>query len=217
MQEIVISEDGSHTLYQPDLDEHYHSIHGAITESMHIYINAGLKQSPKQDISIFEAGFGTGLNALLTWQYAVAGKRNIYYHSLEKFPVAAEIYNQLNYCHRLKIPCDIFLKMHTCHWNKAFNTGHGFVLEKTMADLVSFEFTKSYDIFYFDAFSPSRQPELWTDSIFQKIFRAANPGAVLTTFSVKGEVRRSMEHAGFRVELLPGPPGKNAIIRAVKD
>ncbi|GAO30203.1 tRNA (5-methylaminomethyl-2-thiouridine)(34)-methyltransferase MnmD [Geofilum rubicundum] len=216
--ELRISEDGSSTLYRADLDEHYHSFHGAIQESMHVFIEAGLKNvRPKSALNILEIGFGTGLNALLTWIHKPEGI--IHYHGLEKYPVDPDLTALINYPQLLggERVLRHFSAMHAGVWDQEMVIQDDFLLTKLKVDLCDFEFKTRYDLVYFDAFAPEKQPELWTDTIFRNIFNKMSHGGVLTTYSAKGAVRRSMQAAGFEVERIPGPPGKREMLRATKE
>ena len=216
--ESKISEDGSSTLYRPDIDEHYHSVHGAIQESEHVFIQAGLEYFTSQEVSILEVGFGTGLNALLTMVYR--NGRNIRYHAIERWPISEETIARLNYpaCISSKEPAakEYFRDLHNCLWNQTMQITDWFSIFKQNMDLRSFENAGPYDVVYFDAFAPDKQPELWTPEIFKKITDAMNKGGVLTTYSAKGSVKRALTEAGMTVTKLPGPPGKRDIIRAIK-
>jgi len=218
--QIIITEDGSSTLIHPLLDESYHSIHGAIQESNHIFIDAGLKywlnkSTQNKTISILEIGFGTGLNILLTIQVLRQEKRKFQIHSIEKFPIGKEISDQLNYGKILNQQ-QLFEQIHSLDWNQreTLSTNEAFIKEKV--DLTNFECNTKYDVVYFDAFSPEKQQELWTGEIFRKLYACMNMGAVLTTYSAKGQVRRNMQSAGFTVERISGPPGKREMLRAIK-
>lgn len=214
--ELRTSEDGSSTLYRPDLDEHYHSIHGAIQESMHVFIRAGLDQHPDSSLKILEVGFGTGLNALLTLIHQ--GSKNIYYHTIERFPLNKSTVSEINYPKELKMTesRNLYLKMHQAPWNNDCEITPGFILHKEESDLVDFKPLTNYDLVYFDAFGPDKQPELWTPEIFKKISEAVNPGGLLVTYSCKGTVKRALKDAGMQIEKIPGPPGKREMLRATK-
>ena len=211
-----ITEDGSTTLYRPDLDEHYHSIHGAIQESMHVFIEAGLKKCKSDSLKILEIGFGTGLNALLTM--INANKKHIVYHSIEKFPLEKNIVEKLNFPSIINSTVSVnwLKKIHETKWNKEYEIEPWFKLKKIEADFLEHNFEKGYDLVYFDAFAPEKQPELWNIEIFQKIFDSMSDNAILTTYCAKGSVRRAMLSCGFVVERIPGPPGKRQMMRAVK-
>ena len=215
--DLKMTKDGSHTLYRKDLDEHYHSIRGARQESMHVYINPGLKEISKEVIRIFEVGFGTGLNTILSLIEAEKMNKSLVYDSIEKYPLPTDIINQLNYPDLLPAEYrEVFYKIHTGKWGEVSDFGN-MELTKIHADIRDYTFTGSYDIIYFDAFGPEKQPELWTADILEKIYHATEPGGLFITYSVKGEVRRLLQGLGFRVERLKGPPGKKEILRAVKN
>lgn len=212
--ELLITSDGSHTLFVPEIDECYHSSHGAIQESQHIFIEAGLKQCAKLEIKVLEIGFGTGLNAFLTLIEAEKAQTQIHYASLELFPVEIEKALQLNYADGYSTEFrNHFELLQTSPWNTIVQISPYVSLEKVEADFTTIEFSDMYDVIYFDAFSPEKQPEMWSQEQFEKIAKQCNPGAILTTYCAKGIVRRAMQAAGFLVERLPGPPGKREILR----
>ncbi len=212
-RELKTTADGSHTLYLPEFDEHYHSTHGAIQEAEHIYIEAGLKSCNAETISVLEAGFGTGLNCLLT---AVNTSKKIHYHTIELYPLSLQQIEQLNYTDNLPRSRQLFQKIHQCPWNSAEEITPNFSLQKSEADIRTIQLHKNYDVVYFDAFAPDVQPELWTVEVFQNIYNHCNKNAVLTTYCSKGIVKQALRKAGFTVKRLPGPPGKRHIIQAVK-
>lgn len=215
--EIKLTEDGSHTLFVPAIDECYHSSHGAVQESRHIFIDAALRCCTQSDIVVLEIGFGTGLNALLALAEAEQTCKRIRYISLEKFPVAVEQALELNYPQQIGIDAELFCSLHTAPWNVAVAVTPHFTLQKMEADFCCFEHQAAYDVVFFDAFSPDKQPEMWSQAQFERIFAACNAGALLTTYCAKGVVRRAMQAAGFLVERLPGPPGKREMLRARKN
>jgi tRNA U34 5-methylaminomethyl-2-thiouridine-forming methyltransferase MnmC len=215
--ELVITSDGSHTLFVPELCEHYHSIHGAVQESALVYIKNGLEFCSANPLKIFEVGFGTGLNALLTATSRSAEKRIIHYSTIEKFPVPESIISKLN--HRSftgKKESAIFDKIHEAKWGSFEKITEYFYIRKIKCDLVSDQIEGKYDLIYFDAFGPDKQPDIWSGGVFGKIAEITLPGGVLVTYSAKGEVKRLLKSNGFKVELLPGPPGKREMIRAIK-
>ncbi len=212
---LIKTDDGSHTLSLPSAGETYHSRFGAIRESRHVFINNGLLVSEKDPLHILEIGFGTGLNALLTLQETEDTVRRIHYTALERYPVPLEIVSRLNYCNLLNIDCERFLRMHTLPWGKESSLTDRFSLLKIQDDLLTSHLPGHYDLIYFDAFSAAAQPEMWTPEIFSKIGSAMTQGAILVTYAAKGSVRRALQQTGFRVERLPGPPGKREMIRAI--
>jgi tRNA U34 5-methylaminomethyl-2-thiouridine-forming methyltransferase MnmC len=218
--QLVTTGDGSHTLYLPRLDEHYHSTYGAIQESMHVFIQAGLfclLERPM--ISVLEIGFGTGLNALLACMTAREYRKEITYHTLEKFPVDARITGKLNYPALLSAamdPAGLFAGIHSAPWNTTVIIHPCFQIHKIMDDLLTFQPDFQYDLIFFDAFAPGKQPEMWSPEIFTRLHKNLNPEGIITTYCAKGEVQRMLKAAGFRIEKLPGPPGKREILRGRK-
>jgi tRNA U34 5-methylaminomethyl-2-thiouridine-forming methyltransferase MnmC len=210
-----ITADNSPTLYVPELDEHYHSINGAVQESQHIFINAGLKQINKKKIKILEIGFGTGLNALLTFSETQKNKQPIIrYTGIEKYPVPLDIIEVLL---KENIPRkDIFKQIHKTPWENETAVSDFFSLKKIKVDLKTFMPEDSYDLIYFDAFAPDKQPELWTKNIFVKLFNATDKNGILVTYSAKGIVKQALRNAGYFVKRLPGPPGKRHMVEAIK-
>jgi tRNA U34 5-methylaminomethyl-2-thiouridine-forming methyltransferase MnmC len=211
-REIIITEDGSPTISLPEEHVTYHSIHGAIQESNHIFIEAGLKQQLSQYpvIHIFEMGFGTGLNALLTLEQAIKLQQKIVYHTVELFPLTLEEVGKLDY------QDTALLSLHQCPWEEEIVINEYFTLFKTRRSLLDYYTTQPVHLVYFDAFDPEAQPELWTEEVFKKIYDFLLPKGLVVTYSSKGSVRRIMMSVGFNVEKLPGPPGKREIIRARK-
>jgi len=219
LKEFLITEDGSHTIYLPEMDEHYHSIHGAIQESKHVYIEQGLLQTTKNELSILEIGFGTGLNAYLTYCYAKQMKIAVNYFSLEKFPLTEQEYLQLNYPHTIFPEFSlVFEQMHRAGWNSVAEISPAFKLHKIQADLLNFKFNSSpqFDLVYYDAFAPGKQPEMWTDEIIHRIAGTVKPDGILVTYCAKGTVRRAFAYAGLKMERIPGPIGKKEILRGKK-
>lgn len=209
--------DNSHTLYHPELDEHYHSIHGAHQESVHVYIAMGLEAHQKNSaLRVFEMGFGTGLNVLLAQEFAEKHQRPIAFTSVEKFPLPLDISGQLNFGKTAQ-SADIYQKLHTAPWEQPIKISPYFTLTKIAADVMDVVLTSSFDVVFYDAFGPRVQPELWELPIFEKLYGLMAPGGILVTYCAKGQVRRNMQAAGFRVERLPGPPGKREMLRAIKE
>ncbi len=220
---IETTKDGSHTLFVPELNEHYHSTHGAIQESGHIYINAGLNYCDKQTVNLLEIGFGTGLNAFMTLLDSEKKNRKVNYTTFELYPLPVINAEKLNYSRILAPPTqnEVFISLHTSPWNTPPTeiTPPDFTLNKLLIDvqeLPDFRPHQTFDVIYYDAFAPEKQPEMWTQEIFDTLYSLSNCGAVLTTYCAKGSVRRMLQVSGFFVERLPGPPGKREIIRAVK-
>lgn len=221
-REPVITKDGSHTISIPGMNVTYHSVHGAIQESQHVYIQAGLLDAGIFDYAgvhmLLEVGFGTGLNALLTLAEADKHKNRIYYTAIEPHPLEAFITGDLNYCRQpgLSSYQPRFERMHACGWEEMFEISEFFRLTKTRTKLEDFNTGDLYSIIYFDAFAPGAQPELWTKAIFEKLYSLLLPGGILVTYCSKGDVRRNMTAAGFTVEKLQGPKGKREMLRATK-
>jgi tRNA U34 5-methylaminomethyl-2-thiouridine-forming methyltransferase MnmC len=218
-RKLLVTKDGSHTVSMEDRYVTYHSTHGAITESMHVFIRAGLLSlEGKEQISIFEMGFGTGLNALLTVLESQKSGQKMYYYSSELYPLEEELWSRLNYAQELKNADgeSLFRRIHLCEWNTNCQLTSTFTLHKSNTDLIRLDPNQSFDLIYFDAFAPSAQPELWTEEVFRKMLAILNGGGRLVTYCSKGSVRRAMQAAGFLVEKLPGPPGKREIVRATK-
>ena len=215
--EIKKTEDGSNTLYVKDLDEYYHSIFGAITESRHVYIQAGLEAIESEQINVFEMGFGTGLNAFLTLIQARQTGKTVRYTAMELYPLENSVIESLDYgTHFPKGESGFFYLLHQAPWNKLTKICKEFTIEKIHADISKLEVSEQYDLVYFDAFGPDVQPELWTTDIFQKIYKSMRYGSILTTYSSKGQVKQNLREVGFSVKRLPGPPGKFHMTRARK-
>lgn len=215
-QHLRFTDDGSHTVYNSLVNECYHSVHGARAESEHIFIRSGLHEMHRTDISVFEVGFGTGLNALLTLEEALQKHLSVRYTAVERYPIEPNLYERLNYG---TTPYEraLFLSLHRAEWEREVPLCDCFSLKKTEADFTQIEFSEQFDLVYFDAFSPERQPEMWSEELFAKLYNAMNEGGVLVTYCAKGVVRRTMQAVGFRVERIAGPTGgKREILRARK-
>jgi tRNA U34 5-methylaminomethyl-2-thiouridine-forming methyltransferase MnmC len=217
--DIIITEDGSNSVFSNFYKEQYHSTHGAIQESKHIFIEAGLKTiiENKKEINILEIGFGTGLNALMTLHETKQMNVKVNYTSFEAYPIVREIYCKLNFASFFNLPNEEFLKLHEVNWNEIVQITENFSIQKLNQKIEDAELPiNKFDLVYFDAFSPEIQPELWTEIIFAKLFDSMKNNAVLTTYSAKGIVKRALKSAGFFVENIPGPPGKREITREKK-
>lgn len=241
---IETTDDGSATLYVPELDEHYHSVKGARTESQHIFIDMGLKASAAPAPRVLEVGFGTGLNAQLTLEEAERTGRHVHYTGIERYPLTWEEISPLHYTDH-----PLFEALHRAPWGQDVPVSPHFTLHKVEADVhealgneerqmkneesgcattvwadtpqenSSFFIPHSslYDVVYFDAFAPEKQPDMWSESLFRSLWRCMAPEGMLTTYCAKGVVRRMLQSIGFHVERLPGPPGgKREILRARK-
>jgi tRNA U34 5-methylaminomethyl-2-thiouridine-forming methyltransferase MnmC len=217
LNQLVTTSDGSHTIFVPELNEHYHSIYGAILESEHVYLRNGYDFSICDPVHIFEVGFGTGLNAFLTALRCMNDKKKVFYTAIEKYPLEENVTNLLNY-HQFKgkESKKIFDCISSSPWGEMQNICNNFNLMKIKGDLKTCELTGSFDLVYFDAFGPDKQPEMWTADIFNKISHIIKTNGIFITYSAKGDVKRKLKSAGFDVTLLAGPPGKRHIIRAIK-
>lgn len=219
-KQLVVTEDGSHSIYLPELDEHYHSRHGAIQESKHVFINAGLRTICPgiSKAEILEIGMGTGLNAFLTWLESKELANDISYTALEPFPVSREMASQLNYPGLLEAEEDktIFSKIHQLPFGQEERFSGKFTFIKNELKVQEAELQQQYHVIYFDAFGPRVQPEMWTEDVFKKLYEALLPGGALVTYCAKGEVKRTLRAVGFEVETLPGPPGKREMVRAAR-
>ncbi len=217
-RQIIPTADGSHTLYVPALDEHYHSVHGAIQESNHVFIEAGLKQLIHlPEINVFEVGFGTGLNAFLTLKYALENRIKINYQAIEKYPLLPAEFEALNFTGgQNNKEFQQFLMLHQSPWEKWIAIEPNFRLYKIEGSLEKSDFEGNIHLVYFDAFAPDKQSELWSDEIFSRLFNKMAAGGILVTYCAKGQVRRNLQSAGFKTERIPGPPGKREMLRARK-
>jgi tRNA U34 5-methylaminomethyl-2-thiouridine-forming methyltransferase MnmC len=212
--EIRKTNDGSSTIWSEKYGETYHSGFGAVTESSHVFIEAGLKQVITNPVNVFEMGFGSGLNALLTLMEARKLNRRVHYHAIELHPL------ELDFVDAFDIPVEykeVFRTIHASEWDKETEVDANFTIRKIRGDLTLWQPGSFYHLVYYDAFSPESQPELWTADMFRKIYDMMYPGGILTTYCAKGVVRRNMIATGFTVERLPGPPGKREMLRARKN
>jgi tRNA U34 5-methylaminomethyl-2-thiouridine-forming methyltransferase MnmC len=218
--EVIVTADGSKTLYMAGLDEQYHSVNGAFTESQHVFLNNGLFfHKEKVALNVLEIGFGTGLNALLTGLAALERKIYVNYFALEKYPLSSDTINELDYGGYLGGAArEMSEAIEKAIWNCLTEIHPWFRLCKSEGDLLSrdLELEMQPDVVYFDAFGPDKQPEMWIGQVFEKLYGWIAPGGVIVTYSAKGEVRRRMASAGFSMERLPGPPGKREMLRGIK-
>ena len=222
-REIIITGDGSSTIHIPEWNEQYHSKHGALQEARHVFIDMGLipvcEKGDLHEISILEIGFGTGLNALVTWEEAQNQNKSIVYTGVEAYPVAKDEVEKLNFSAIIKDPLavEFFNKIHESEWEAEVAITKSFKLTKQQKFFQDIEDTELYNLIYFDAFGARVQPELWSVEIFNKMYNALKNKGVLVTYAAKGSVRRAMLEVGFLVERLPGPPGKREMLRATKN
>ena len=215
---IVNTGDGSHTVTSRFSGEHYHSTHGAVGESLHVFLRNGLDAlGPRAQIRVLEMGFGTGLNALLTRLRARRLEQLIDFVSVESQPLPQSIISQLNYGRTVEGATDDMLaQLHGAPWGEVVQLEPFFRLQKVQARIEEVELVRSFNAVYYDAFGPAYQPELWTRDLFARMYDVLLPGGVLVTYCAKGQVKRDLREAGFLVESPPGPPGKREMTRARK-
>lgn len=218
-REIVQTSDGSTTIYLPEWEENYHSKHGAIQEAKHVFIKNGFSLFNQDEISILEIGFGTGLNAFITFLEGINSKTKVNYTGVEAYPVEFNEIAQMNYVVELQATHyePIFQKMHTCDWNLNVKISDEFSLTKRQQFFDQIDDIEAFDLIYFDAFGYRVQPELWSTEIFQKMYNALKSGGRLVTYAARGVVKRSMIEVGFTVQKLAGPPGKREMFLASKE
>ena len=212
---LITTKDGSHTIWNEELDETYHSRHGALQESLHVFIEMGLVPllSHKNEIRVFEMGFGTGLNAWLTFHRLKETKIILRYNGIEAFPLDQQITHSLNYADQDR---DLFHKLHNVPWGQFNEISPNQWLLKRKVKIEEMDENQSFDLIYYDAFGPNTQPDLWSAEVLNKCVRMMNPGAVFVTYCSKGQVRRDLRDAGLEMEKLPGPPGKREMLRGIK-
>ena len=217
---VIVTEDGSSSLIQNGMNETYHSIHGALQESRHVFINSGLKpvlEANKKEVSILEIGLGTGLNALLTFIATQPADVKVYYEAIEAYPLSTETVSLLNYPVILNAASP-FAAIHTCGWNTSSEISPHFHLYKRAIKIEEALLAlEKFDLVYFDAFAPNKQPEMWEHGVLSKVVNAMKKQGVFVTYSAKGQLKRDLISLGLSVEKLPGPPGKREMIRAVKN
>lgn len=222
-REIFKTADGSHSIRLPEWNEQYHSKHGAIREAEHVFIESGLVYATEflmleKHLEVLEVGFGTGLNAFLTALFGQKNNLSIDYTALEAYPVQEEEWKRLNYPNEIsqKNTEDLFEKIHQAKWEQKVQITPNFSLKKHKIFFQDFQKKDLVDVIYFDAFGPRVQPELWEEDLLKAMFNALHEKGVLVTYSAKGSVRRALDHIGFEVEKIPGPPGKREMLRAHK-
>ncbi|NJO90480.1 MAG: tRNA (5-methylaminomethyl-2-thiouridine)(34)-methyltransferase MnmD [Chloroflexia bacterium] len=211
---IIQTNDGSNTIYLPDLDETYHSKFGAINEAQHIFIDNGLAKLNRLEINVLEVGFGTGLNALLTLLYSERNRLNVNYITIEKYPLPAEIVSALNYSETVAGEDKFFVKIHELEWERTHQLSKHFTFKKVAADILddNLSLPQNIDLIYFDAFAPSKQAEIWGEKIFKKLYDCLSEEGKLVTYSSAGIVKQALRNTGFLVKRLQGPPGKHHML-----
>jgi len=215
---IIKTRDKSDTIFVKRYNEIYHSSHGALNESKHVFIQSGLQFIQLEKIRIFEVGFGTGLNAILSYLESLKKDIKIEYTGIELYPLDPELIDKLNFTDFIpKNEQAVFQLIHHSEWNKKNKLAPNFTFTKIQADFTSYQFNNCFDLIYFDAFAPEKQPEMWSLGNFQKIFDALNQEGILVTYSSKGLVKRNLREAGFKVKRLEGPAGKRHMLRASKE
>ncbi len=219
--ELKMTGDGSHTLFVPELNENYHSYHGAYAEAIHVFIETGLMVAKDNfsPLEVFEVGFGTGLNATLAYEFS--GKQNhpVHYTGIEKYPLTSEIISQLNYWEFWKNDemDDAFSKMHREKWDSNIVIDANFQFRKLNGSVLEYIFESNlYHVIFFDAFAPEKQPEMWSVELFKKLYNSLAKGGMLVTYCAKGKFKRDLKAAGFDVQTLVGPPGKREMVRGMK-
>lgn len=217
-REIITTQDGSVTIYLPEMQENYHSKFGAIQEANHVFIQNGLALTQSRPISILEIGFGTGLNAFITYVESLKNSQQISYTGVEAYPVTPEEVAQLNYPEQLGASNEqnTFNTMHSQDWEKQNALSTNFTLEKRKQFFQDIEDVNTYDLIYFDAFGYQFQPDLWSVEIFNKMFSALKKDGILVTYACRTVIKKAMIEAGFTTEKIPGPPGKREMLRGYK-
>ena len=216
-RQIIQTQDGSTTIYLPEWEESYHSKHGAVQEAYHVFIKNGFSLFQGKPIAVLEIGFGTGLNALITCLEASQTKQAVHYVGVEAYPVAIDEALQLNYPLAIDPECEpLFKQLHLAVWEKPTLLTPVFTLTKRKQFFQDIQDVGLYDLVYFDAFGFRVQPELWTEEVFATMYKAMKPGGVLVTYACRSVIKNAMLAVGFKVEKLPGAPGKREMLRAFK-
>ncbi len=217
---LIITQDGSHSVFSEQYGVTYHSRYGAVTESLHVFIQAGLrcKAAVQPRLAVLEVGLGTGLNAFLTWMEAERRNLTVRYTALESAPLSLAEAQAFNYPEHLGLPerRPDFCRLHDCAWERAVRLSAHFWLRKKRMPVQAYRPVQAFDLIYFDAFAPGAQPEMWTEAVLRAMYRALRPEGILVTYCAKGQVKRTLRAVGFEVESLPGPPGKREMTRAWK-
>ena len=214
LREITITQDGSTTIHLPELNESYHSKHGAIQEAYHVFIKNGLSLLQEKSVSVLEIGFGTGLNAFITYLESLKNNFSIDYVGVEAYPILAEEVLQMNYVSELKADehQTVFNTMHQVSWDESHEISEYFKLTKRKQKFEDISDENRFNLIYFDAFGFTVQPELWSEEIFQKMYEALKPNGILVTYACRTSIKRAMIASGFEVKKLPGAPGKREML-----
>lgn len=217
-RKIIVTGDNSKTLLIPELDETYHSVHGALNEARHVFINNGLESIDKSNVAVFELGFGTGLNLLVTLEFLSNKDIKVDYTSIENYPLPHETIEKMDYDRLIDAKyAEVYIKSHQVEWNKKIGLTEKLNLTKVDADVSIYEMEKEqYDIIYFDAFGPRVQPELWSVPVLKKMFESLHAPGRLVTYCAQGQFKRNLKAAGFGVLNVPGPPGKREMTIGLK-
>ncbi|MDB4835398.1 tRNA (5-methylaminomethyl-2-thiouridine)(34)-methyltransferase MnmD [Cyclobacteriaceae bacterium] len=218
--ELIQSKDGSHTLRLPDMNETYHSIHGALNESRHVFISKGVSQVNKQEITVFEVGFGTGLNLMTTLEYLVQNPGiSINYITIEAFPLGNELISKINYNNLFEFDdaSTLYQKAHLINWEKPYTLTPQLNLLKLHGDFTQIDLSKyKVDCIYFDAFAPNKQEEMWDIEVLKKCYDMLTEQGRFVTYCAKGQLKRDLKSIGFELKMKPGPPGKREMTTAIK-
>jgi len=220
MLKLIETQDGSPSIFSEKFDTGYHSKYGALQESRHVFIEGGLfyKAILQKELSILDIGFGTGLLAFLTYLQAEKISLKIHYTAVEAYPLPSEMAAELGYPKVLQAEthAPVFGEMHQAPWNSVTHFPNNFTFEKRLGMVEELDFSKPFDLIYYDVFAPSAQPELWGATMMQKMFEALRAEGILVTYCAKGDFKRSLKAVGFQVESPKGPAGKREMTRAVK-
>lgn len=217
-RELIITEDGSSSIFIPEMDETYHSTHGALQEARHVFIENGLKRVGSESIKILEMGFGTGLNAFLTAINAEQLMKKVDYIGVEAFPVEQTMIDSLNYSELIGEEFhSVFTRIHKAEWEVSQVINPSFSIQKIKSKIQDYKITlDSLDVVFFDAFGPRVQSELWTEAVLGKMYSGLKQDGFLVTYCAQGQFKRNLKSVGFEVECVPGPPGKREMTLAFK-
>lgn len=217
-REIIQTKDGSTSIHLPEWNESYHSTNGAIQEANHVFIKNGLSLFEGKPVSILEIGFGTGLNTLITYNESLKNNQHINYVGVEAYPVILEEALQMNYPSEINPDLnDIYKLLHTSDWDNEIKLDANFAFQKRKQFFEAIDDVEKFDLIYFDAFGFATQPELWSEAIFQSMYKALKPKGILVTYACRSIIKNNMINAGFSIEKLPGAPGKREMLRATKN